>query len=1560
VLKPTKILPIILTLIVLLAGSAEAICPVGDLNGDCEVDIQDLQIFAEQWLAPPASLADLNNDEEVGMTDFALLAEKWHQTGIPLAINEVMAANSRTIMDPQSEYDDWIEIYNTGNKAIDLGGMYLTDDLAQPTMWQIPTNRPAATTIPGGGYLLIWADNEVADAGLHANFQLNADGEQIGLFAADGHTLIDSIIFGDQATDVSFGRYPNGKDNLRFLGSPSPAGQNGGAYLGEVADTKFSHDRGFYDQPFEVTISCETPGATMYYTIDGTQPYVTGGRFPTGKVYFSPIPITRTTCLRAVAIKPGWMSSNVDTQTYVFLDNAIHQPANPSGFPSVWGTESADYEMDPDIVNTNVGTLKDDLKSIPTMSLVMDLKHLFDSKDGIYSHPQSSGITWERPGSIELINPDGSKGFQANCGVRIYGGVGRREKKRSLRLMFKGIYGPTRLRYPLFGQDAADEFDCLILRSNFNDGYPFGKACSQYIRDEFCRRLQLTLGHPSPHGIFVHLYVNGLYWGLYNPVERPESSFAATYFGGEKEDWDSLNSGRPVGDSTTLTYNAMLNAVRQGVQTNEAYQRLQGNNPDGTPNPNYVDYLDIENYIDYMIVNLYVGNTDWPGHNWYAAFNRVNPTGWKCFSWDAEWVIGLIVGHGLDSTLNENMTGVSGSLCEPYARLRNNTEFRQLFADHVHRAFFNGGPMYVDPYNSQWNPQYPQRNRPAALYAELAKSIERAMVAESARWGDVGSSTPYTVEQWRQQRDSILYSYMPQRSQIALDQLRSASLYPSVGAPVFYVNGSYQHGGRISQKDLLSMTATGGIIYYTLDGSDPRWAASSQGTGGSTSAVLVSEDAAKRVLVPSGPVSDNWKGGSTFDDSAWISGAGGVGYEASSGYETLIKIDLREQMYNGNTSCYIRIPFALTSAQLSDLNLMALEARYDDGFIAYLNGTEVARRNFTGEPAWNSQASGTNSDAAAVLLESVGISEYINALRPGNNILAIQGLNTPPGSSDFLISVRLTTGKSSSAPVGGVSPTAIRYSGPATLTQSAHVKARVLSGSTWSALNEATFAVGPVAENLRITEIMYHPADTNNPSDANEEFIELRNIGSESINLSLVRFTNGIDFTFPSIELARDQYILVVEAQAAFSAQYPEFSGVIAGEYSGSLANDGEKIRLEDAAGQTILDFKYSDAWREITDGQGFSLTIVNPANPDANSWGEKDSWRASAFYGGSPGWDDTGIIPEPGSMVVNEVLAHSHAEAADWIELHNTTGAAINIGGWFLSDDGNDLTKYQIADGTVIAGNGYLVFYQDQDFGNPADPGCHQAFALSENGDQVYLSSAEGGVLTGYQELEDFGASETGVSFGRYYKGSTDNYNFVAMSENTPGAANAYPKVGPIVINEIMYNPGSGNQNEEYIELHNITPEPVTLYRYDKSEPWRFTDGIEFVFPSDPVVTIPAGGYLLLVKDLAAFAARYGDAPAGVQVLGPYDGQLQNGGEKLDLSMPGDVDEFGTRYYIRIDRVSYSDGSHPEDCPGGVDLWPVEADGGGMSLSRKPASAYGNDLANWKAAAPSPGQANP
>ena len=311
-------------------------------------------------------------------------------------------------------------------------------------------------------------------------------------------------------------------------------------------------------------------------------------------------------------------------------------------------------------------------------------------------------------------------------------------------------------------------------------------------------------------------------------------------------------------------------------------------------------------------------------------------------------------------------------------------------------------------------------------------------------------------------------------------------------------------------------------------------------------------------------------------------------------------------------------------------------------------------------------------------------------------------------------------------------------------------------------------------------------------------------------------------------------------------------------------------------------------------------------------------------------------------TIVINEVLAHSHSGAPDWIELYNTTDSSIDIGGWFLSDSSANKTKYGIADGTTIAANSFLVFYENADFNDPCDPNCIVPFALSENGEMVCLSSADNNVMSGYYKKQEFGASPTGVSFGRYLK-STGIYDFVAMDSNTPGSANAYPKVGPVVISEIMYHP-EPNVDAEYIELYNITGNKVNLFDVE-GNPWKFTDGIDFTFPTD--VNIPAHAYLLVVADMTAFTAEYTSVPPGVQIFQWQSGRLANEGEQIALSMPGDVDAAGQRYYICIDNVRYDD--NPP--------WPITPDGCGKSLTRIDLNDYGNDPLNWDANNPSPGQ---
>ena len=1509
-----RVLLLALVITVSSAVLVKADCPAADLNGDCRVDLLDVQALAAQWLTPSQDCpddgcADLDGADGVNLADFVLLSRHWHEAGIPLTINEVMASNNSSIRDAQGQYDDWIEIYNSGAEPVNVGGMYLTDHLDNPTMWRIPSNyRPTATTIAPGGHLLIWADDDIGDVGLHANFKLNADGDQVALFAADGRTLIHSLEFGDQTSDISFGSYPDAADNSRFLANPTPGAENDGAYLGEVEAPKFSHKRGFYGRPFLVTLATETEGATIHYTLDGAVPYESIGRFPTGAAYTGPVSINRTTCLRAKAIKPGWKESALKTVTYVL--NA-----------------------------------SDAVKSLPLISLVGDEHKTFYEPDGVmaivggsysdtwtssgpasHNNPMRRGIEYERPVSFEWIQPGDNSGFQVNCGLRVHGSDYMRPRYRrqdgywsgngkfAFRLYFRDRYGPSRLEYPLFPFEV-ESFKSIVLRGGHND------RVNPFIKDELMRRLQKDMGHVASGGTMANLFINGEYKGYFNPCEHIKDAFCQQWYG-SNEPWDVMTmSGMRDGDA--VSWNALLNYARNNNLSDDGHYQYVSKR------------LDVPAFIDYLILQLWAANWDWPQNNWSAAAEHSDEGVWRFFVWDAEGTFGpgdLNKSGFTDfpswATQPSGLNNLQTPIAWFYRALKASEAFRRQFGDRLYKHFYNDGAL--------------TETNVSRRFLELRDQM----------LGVIPNMDMYTLSGW-----------VPNRLDIFLDTCAREGMFTSEG-PIFNVNGTPRHGGRLSRGEALAMTNKGRfqVIYYTMDGSDPRPAKTVQPVG-TINTVLVPEHAGKRAFVPIRTVSDNWTASGAFDDSAWSYGTGsggGVGFERrrSQIYGNLISLNVESQMSAKNATCYIRIPFTFNGT-LGDLSLMTLRVRYDDGFIAHLNGIEIARRNFTGTPAWNSNADDVRSDTETLQFEDVDVSASLSVLRRGSNVLAIHGLNSSAADLDFLISAELLAGQielDDSSREANV----FQFAGPISLPYSTTLKARVLNGNTWSALSEATFAVGPVAETLRITEIMYHP------QDPNEEFIELENVGSDTINLNLASFSNGIDFTFPNIELAAGENIVVVRDPSAFEERYGTgrrgTTVNIAGQYAGKLDNAGERITLEDAIGEVILDFDYKDGWRSITDGGGFSLTAVDPTNPDPNSWNEKGSWRASTYTGGSPGHDDSGGIPDPGAIVINEILAHSHADASDWIELHNATAAAIDIGGWFISDSKNNPTKYEIAVGTTLGANEYLVLAQDIHFGNANDPGCHVPFALSENGEQLLLTSAQSGVLTGYRSVEDFGASATGVSFGRYYKRSTEGYNFVPMSLATPGSANADPKVGPIVISEIMYNPdwpvGSVYTNDqyEYVELHNFGAEAATLFSFDKGQPWKFTDGIDFTFPDESPVTIAAGEYVVVVKNPEAFSWRHSRVPAE-KILGPYDGKLSDTGEKLELSMPGDVAGDGRRHYIRIDRVNYSDGSHPDDSPGSIDLWPAEPDGYGRSLTRDRLADYGNDPDNWIAALPSPAE---
>ena len=490
----------------------------------------------------------------------------------------------------------------------------------------------------------------------------------------------------------------------------------------------------------------------------------------------------------------------------------------------------------------------------------------------------------------------------------------------------------------------------------------------------------------------------------------------------------------------------------------------------------------------------------------------------------------------------------------------------------------------------------------------------------------------------------------------------------------------------------------------------------------------------------------------------------------------------------------------------------------------------------------------------------------------------------------------------------------------------------------------------PAQQFLRVSEIMFNPsALSGNPTVPDEfEYIELRNI-STNVTLSLlgVRLTNGIDFSFTGsavTNLLPGARALVVKNSSAFTTRYG--GGLpVAGQYVGNLDNDGERIQLLDSNNEEILDFSYDDDWYPITDGLGFSLVIVNEAaEPDA--WDQKSQWRPSGALGGSPG--STEPVPRTiAPVLITEALTRTDVPPpTDTIELYNPTAQPVNIGGWWLSDDINTPAKYRIQNGTTIASNGYVTFNESQ-FNVGAT-----AFALSSDGDEVWLFSADGaGNLTGYIHGYSFGAADDGVSFGRHLT-SEGKEHFVAQTTRTLGATNSGPRVGPVTINEIMYRPqdiGGTNDNsdDEYIELLNITGSPVPLF--DAGVPtntWRLRGGVDYAFPTN--LTLAAGEYVLLVNFnptnammTAAFRAKYGIAP-GVRLFGPYSGKLDNASDDVELKKPT-APVLGVTPYVLMDKVDYRD-SAP---------WPGGADGFGLSLQRRMLNAYGNDPASWVAAPP-------
>ncbi len=726
---------------------------------------------------------------------------------IDLVISEFMALNNSSLQDEDGNFSDWIEIYNSGQSEINLSGWFLTDNATNFTKWAFP-----AVTIDSNEYLIVFAsgkDRKLEKSKLHSNFKLGSSGEFLALVKPGGteYTTVFAPVFPQQFTDVSYGEYA-GK-NIYFS-SPSPGAENVSSSF--IPMPVFSVEHGFHYSPFDLQLSNELANVEIYYSVDASTPDTINGI-----KYSSPINITSTTVIRAIAVQEGTGYSQTKTQSYIFPGDVINQSNIQPGYPDTWLDPRREieipgnYNVKPDFVNKPEvsSVILKSLESLPVVSIVSDVDNFFSWS----THPDSGGIYmyngepdgatrdlkyhlgrgWIRPGSVEYFNSDtedGSIDFQANCGLKIHGGASRtrsKTQKHSFKIGFKSEYGPSKLKQKLFGKGSPDQYDWLVLRGGFDE------RLGLQIYDPWAKSAMRDMGQYAARSKFVHVYLNGLYWGMYNLSEQMDENCMRDNLGGSDDDYDIIKDYYEIEAGTTTAWDKLVLMAGDNINKPENYHKLLGNNPDGTPNPSYENLVNPENLVDYIMLNMYSGTGDWDHHNWFGVRRRTDSEGFHFLVWDAERVLTTDnkVTWILDGGNENRPTGVFSDLIK-------NDQVKDLFISRVNKHFFEGGELTPDPGLKR--------------YEKWLGDIDTALIADQARWVWDESDI------WNKKYHTFIYSYFPPRTETVFKQFINKGLYPSIAAPVFNaVNNS-----TIPEGFQLVMTSPSGAeIRYTTDGTDP-------------------------------------------------------------------------------------------------------------------------------------------------------------------------------------------------------------------------------------------------------------------------------------------------------------------------------------------------------------------------------------------------------------------------------------------------------------------------------------------------------------------------------------------------------------------------------------------------------------------------------------------------------------------------------------------------------------------------------------------------------------------
>ena len=1352
-----------------------------------------------------------------------------------------------------------------------------------------PYNVPASLLVAGNN--VIAAEVHQSSGGSSdLSFDLSVTGNT---YTA---TTVDSVTYNQQVSDVSYGRDPAAPATWKQLVEPTAGAENKAAVVADVrvegSAVTASLAGGLYTGPQTVTLT--GPAGTIHYTLNGAKPT------SASPVYADPLTFTTTTVLRARCFEASTAPGPILTRTY--------------------------------FIGETQGTL-------PYISVVADPETLFGDTIGIYKNthePTSTNFGLsdaykgkDAPGHVEFFAPGGTSSFRANCGIRIGGENNWVHPQKALNLAVRGKYGDSDIKYNLFPDEGTSIHTGLTLRDGGD------RWANEMLRD--CMWPKLAHGYLKVDTADYRpsvVFINGAYYGLHDVRERWDE----TWFG-EKYNIP-LSQDNPVPRVDHLLYGHITSSsVTLGADKGDTIDWLDFMNFINTAdltnaaNWTYVESrVDMESFMDFVISESYGNNTSWL-HNREFWKEKKAGAKWKWFLAD------------MDRTLSTGTT--SGILADLLAnedvlkRLKLNPGFKQRLAQrysaHMAATFTAArvqalmnqladdiSTAEVARHQTRWAPNgMTAATRAAGISGTLTYATTRAGNVHAEIVAQLGVSTAVNLTLATTGSGSVLVEGIPVVPSTFKMFPNIPINFQAVAAPGFAFSG--WTGATGSETTSLTLTGAQTVTANFVPSSETvigGTLAANTTLSAANSPYVIATD----LIVPPGVtltveagvavnLSDRRnlrvQGALIINGTAalpvTVAGRSGAHWGGISFENPTVPSSLAHVIIRGATFGYDRTVYGSAVSNLNaDLTLDFVDIRECESPVSGVGGSVALRDCILSNPYTG---------------DCVNLKECGTAIQRctfyGNNQVDSDAIDLGDMSNGVVEDCRIyrfQAGNSDGVDLGEASVNMliqrnqIYYNGDKGVSMGAGSTATVRQNLIVGC------AIGVGIKDAGSSAII----DQNTIVNCGEGVaIYEKHFGGGGGNAVI---TNTIISKASIAPLTVDDHSTVT----------------IAYSLSDTTALSGPTNLLADPrfVDPVLLNFQLQADSPAINTGDP-----AHPLDPDGTI-----ADRGYAYLYQQADYPYT--IGE--TVVINEILANS-GSAPDWIELYNRTQGPVDISDWFLSDDGTNLAKYRIPAGTILPADGYVTFYEDLNFGAASvDPNKVTPFALSDIGETVYLSSGVNNDLTDYRSKENFGASAEGETLGCYYKPSSDSYNFVAMARPTPGTPNSGPRMGPIVISEIMYNPPGSADGEEFLELLNVTNAPVTLYDAAKQLPWRMTDGIDFDFPTNPPVTLAAGERILLVRNLASFGAAFGASTT--RKFQWTAGALDNAGETVQLAKPGSVDALNVTQYIRIDRVNYDDTAP----------WPTSPDGSGPALTKISEADYGNDFINWRAVTASPGGTPP